>query len=165
MFGKGGKGAGVCKRTASQSEWRELPKAYHSHHLQEAEQAAYANVQVAAGQAATDVPTQDVRPTVAATNAADTGAMDVDRDAVARGITGEGHGGTKRKAGEDAVSAAKKPRTGMFVISSHPLTTDTTIACRTCRCCSEEVNFVVVFELSVSDNRLQRSRKLHSICF
>ena len=114
-----------------------------THHLQEAEQAAYANVQVAAGQAATDVPAQDVRATAAATNVADAGAMDVDGDAIAH--IGEGHGGTKRKAGEDAVSAAKKPRTGMFAISFHALATDTTIACRACRCCSQEVSSVGAF--------------------
>ena len=85
-----------------------------THSLQEAERAAYANVQVAAGQTVTDIPAQDVRPTAAVTNVADNGAMDVDVGTLAQGAIGEGHGGTKRKAGEDAVSAAKKPRTGMF---------------------------------------------------
>jgi len=99
-----------------------------THNLQEVEQAAYANVQVAAGQAGTDVPAQDVRPTAAATNVADAGAMDVDVDVVAQGAIGEGHGGTKRKAGEDAVSAAKKPRTGMLVTPFHALATDTSPA-------------------------------------
>lgn len=74
----------------------------------EAEQAAYANAQAAAGPTATNAPAQDVQPT-ATTSAGDTGAMDVD-DEVTQGSVGDGQGGVKRKAGEDAESAAKKLR-------------------------------------------------------
>jgi len=143
VFGKGGKGSGVRERKASQGMvFGTTTKVSLTHSLQEAEQVAYANVQVAAGQAATNISTQDVQHTTAATNVADGGAMDVDSDFAAQGTVGEGHGGTKRKAGEDAVPTAKKPRTGMFMTSLRALVTDTAIACRTCRCCFEEVNSV-----------------------
>jgi hypothetical protein len=43
--------------------------------------------------------------------------MDVDEDTGAQETMGEGHGGVKRKAGEDAESASKKLRMGMFMTS------------------------------------------------
>ena len=85
-------------------------KVYLTHTFQEAEQAAYANTQVAAGQ----VPAQDAQPTTTAPNTTGAGAMDVDGDAAAQGTVGEGHSGIKRKAGDDVDPVAKKPRTGML---------------------------------------------------
>ena len=141
MFDEGGKSAGICERAASQGRLTEdTTEMYLTHTFQEAEQAAYANMQGTAGQAAADVPAQHVQPTAAPTTVANVDAMDIDGDAAAQGTVGEGHGGIKRKAGEDVDSVAKKPRTGMFVISPHALATDTAIACRACRCCLEEVN-------------------------
>lgn len=86
-----------------------------THILQEAEQAAYAHTQVSAGQAATNAPAQDVQPTTGVTNVTDAGAMDVDEGPTAQGSVGDGSGGVKRKAGEDAEPASKKLRMGMFV--------------------------------------------------
>lgn len=85
-----------------------------THNLQEAEQAAYSNTQVAAGQAVTNAPAQSVQPT-ATTSAVDAGAMEVDENAHTQEPVGEGHGGVKRKAGEDAEPASKKLRMGMLM--------------------------------------------------
>lgn len=110
-----------------------------THNLQEAEQAAYSNTQVAAGQAVANAPAQSVQPT-ATTSAADAGAMEVDENAPTQEPAGEGHGGVKRKAGEDAEPASKKLRMGMLVTLFYAPTADATIACRTGRCSFEEVN-------------------------
>lgn len=83
--------------------------------FQEAEQAAYANTQVVTAQSATDAPTQGAQPTVGTTTVTDTSAMDVDEGATAQEAVGEGHGGVKRKAGEDSESASKKLRMGVFI--------------------------------------------------
>lgn len=83
--------------------------------LQEMEQAAYVDTQGATRQAAVNAPTQDVQPTTGTTGVTGASAMDVDEDAVAQETTGEGHGGVKRKAGEDAEPASKKLRMGMSI--------------------------------------------------
>ena len=81
--------------------------------------------------------------------------MDVDEDAATQETVGESHGGVKRKAGEDPVTAAKKLRMGMLTISFQTLVTDATIACRTCRHSFEEVNLTcATIDLSTSDRRL-----------
>ena len=108
--------------------------------IQEAEQATYADTQGAVGRAAANAPAQDVQPTTGTTSVAGAGAMDVDEDVVAQGTVGEGHGGVKRKAGEDAELASKKLRMGMSIARFHSLAADTTIARRTCRCSPEKVN-------------------------
>ena len=107
--------------------------------IQEAEQATYTDAQGAVGRAAANVPAQDVQSTTRTTSVTGAGAMDVDEDVV-QGTVGEGHGGVKRKAGEDTELASKKLRMGMSITRFHSLATDTTITCRTCRCSSEEVN-------------------------
>jgi hypothetical protein len=109
-----------------------------THNLQEAEQAGYAHAQVAAGPAVPNVPAQDVQST-AITGATDTSAMDVDGEATAQGTAGEGHGGVKRKAGEDAEPTAKKMRMGVFLTLFYVSATDTT-PCRPCRHSLEEVS-------------------------
>ena len=108
--------------------------------LQEAEQAAYAETQGAAGQATVNAPVQDVQPTTGTTSITGAGAMNVDEDAVAQETIGEGHGGVKRKAGEDAEPASKKLRMGMSTTRFRSSAADVTISCRTCRCSFEEVN-------------------------
>jgi hypothetical protein len=110
--------------------------------LQEAEQAAYADTRGAAGQAVSNAPAQDVQPITGATSVMGAGAMDVDEGAVAQGTTGEGHGGVKRKAGEDAELASKKLRMGMSITRFHALAADTMVACRISRCSFEEVNSI-----------------------
>lgn len=106
--------------------------------LQEAEQATYADTQVVAGQAVVNAPARDVQPTTGITSVTDAGVMDVDVDNIAQETTSEGHGGVKRKAGEDAEPASKKLRMGMFTIS-YVLVADTAIACRICHCSFEKV--------------------------
>ena len=106
--------------------------------LQEAGQAAYADTQGAAGKAVANVPAQDVQPTAGTTSVTGAGAMDVDE--IVQETTGEGHGGVKRKAGEDAEPASKKLRMGMSITLFYSLTVDTMVTCRTCRCSLEEVN-------------------------
>lgn len=116
MFGESGKGAGVREREAGQGKtWVSVLKEGLTHGLQEAEQVAYSNTQVVAGQAPTNASAQDVQPTSDTTGVTDTGTMDVDGDSTAQEAAGEGHGGVKRKADEDAVPAAKKLRIGMFM--------------------------------------------------
>jgi hypothetical protein len=66
--------------------------------------------------------------------------MEVDGDAATQEPVGDGHGGVKRKAGEDAEPAAKKLRMGMLVTLSHAPTADAIIVCRTFPCSFEEVN-------------------------
>ncbi|KAF9778753.1 hypothetical protein BJ322DRAFT_1114093 [Thelephora terrestris] len=83
----------------------------------EAEQAAYSNTQATAGQAIPNVPAKEVQPTTAA----EPSAMEVDGDAATQESVGEGHGGVKRKAGEDAEPAAKKLR---MELSPAPLKRD-----------------------------------------
>lgn len=66
--------------------------------------------------------------------------MDVDGDTATREAMSEGHGGVKRKAGEDSESASKKLRMGMLIIRFHVSTTNGTTTGRTCHGSSEEVN-------------------------
>lgn len=68
--------------------------------------------------------------------------MDVDENVPSQGPAGEGHGGVKRKAGEDAEPTTKKLRMGMFMTLFDASAADTTIICRTFRCSFEEVNLV-----------------------
>jgi hypothetical protein len=115
-----------------------------THTLQDAELAAYANTQVTAGQTSTNVPAQAAQPATGTTSVADAGAMDVDEQATTQETAGEGHGGVKRKAGEDAESSSKKLRMGMSMTSFQLLVADTTIARRTHRCCFKEVKLTDV---------------------
>ena len=89
--------------------------------LQEAEQAAYIDTQGTTRQAAANAPVQDVKPTAGTASVMGAGAMDVDENAVAQETVGEGHGGVKRKAGEDAEPASKKLRMGMPITQFHSL--------------------------------------------
>ena len=82
--------------------------------------------------------------------------MDVDEDTAVQETMGEGHGGVKRKAGEDAVSSTKKLRMGMFMTSFCALTADATITCRTCCYPSEEVgstSTLLILQLLTGDCR------------
>ena len=124
--------------------------------LQDAELATYANTQVAAGQASANVPTEDVQPPTGATSVADAGAMDVDEQGTTQEAVGEGHGGVKRKAGEDAESSSKKLRMGMSMTSFQVLVADTAIARRTYRCCFKEVRLTdvpLILQLLTDDRR------------
>lgn len=98
---------------------------------------------------------QAVKPTANASTA-DTGAMDVDEDAVVRGPIDESHGGVKRKAGEDTEPAVKKLRTGMLVTSFGASAAELATTSRTCHCSSEEVCFAdlpLIIRLLTGDHR------------
>lgn len=82
--------------------------------LQEAEKVTHTAAQTLTGEFAIVTPVQDAQPTTT-TRVTDTSAMDVDEGATMQGPVDEGHGGVKRKAGEDTEPAAKKLRMGMFV--------------------------------------------------
>jgi len=112
--------------------------------LQEAEQAAYADPQGITGQAAANALAQDVQPATGTTSVTGAGAMDVDEGSVAQETTGQGHGGVKRKAGEDEEPASKKLRMGMSITRFHSWAADTTVACRTDSYAFEEVNSTIV---------------------
>lgn len=138
MFDKSGEGPSICECEASQGKVPTVVlRRSLTHSLQEAEQAAYASTQVAAGQAPANAPVQHVQR---ATSVTETGTMDVDEDTAAQGTVGEGHSGIKRKAGEETESAFKKQRMGMFIALPHVSAADTRAVCRTCHCSFEKVN-------------------------
>ena len=145
MSGKSRKGAGVCEHETSQGKapGSVTKTGRLTYSLQEAEQAAYANTQVPTGQPAVNAPAQDVQLATGTTSVTDGGAMDVDEGATTHETVGEGHGGVKRKAGEDAESASKKLRMGKSITLFHVLAADITIVCRTCHWSLEEVVHII----------------------
>lgn len=85
-----------------------------------------------------------------------TAAMDIDEDAAPQGPIDEGHGGIKRKAGEDAEPTAKKLRMGILTEFYNGSAADTAIVYRTCRCSFEEVKFTdppLIVQLLTSGRR------------